>query len=179
MLAVSQVAQLTSFPTTPHSTMQPKTVLITGSTRGIGLEFAKHFTNAGWKVIGVARNANQADKLKALSPFKLVSFDCTDEASIARAAEELEDVPVDLLINNAGIYKDGGLETTSKEMLMRQFEVNTTALHMVNRNMASKLKRDNIAMIILDPGMVYTTMPLRRTHRLLWLKWRMSSRRQQ
>uniref|UniRef100_H3H2C6 Uncharacterized protein n=1 Tax=Phytophthora ramorum TaxID=164328 RepID=H3H2C6_PHYRM len=54
-----------------------------------------------------------------------------------------------------------------------------TALHMVNRNMASKLKRDNIAMIILDPGMVYTTMPLRRTHRLLWLKWRMSSRRQQ
>ncbi|KAL4139044.1 hypothetical protein PRIC2_002542 [Phytophthora ramorum] len=120
--------------------MQPKTVLITGSTRGIGLEFAKHFTNAGWKVIGVARNANQADKLKALSPFKLVSFDCTDEASIARAAEELEDVPVDLLINNAGIYKDGGLETTSKEMLMRQFEVNTVGPFLVTRALLPNLQ---------------------------------------
>lgn len=35
-----------------------------------------------------------------------------------------------------------------------------TALHMVNHVMADELKRDNISAILLDPGMVYTNMPL-------------------
>ncbi|KAF1791945.1 NAD(P)-binding domain [Phytophthora cactorum] len=120
--------------------MAAKTVLITGSTRGIGLEFAKHFTNAGWKVIGVARNGSKADALKALSPLKVVSFDCTDEASIAQAAQELKGIPIDLLINNAGIFTEGGLETTTKEMLMRQFEVNTVGPFLVTRALLPNLK---------------------------------------
>ncbi|KAI9983976.1 hypothetical protein PInf_005261 [Phytophthora infestans] len=120
--------------------MAEKTVLITGSTRGIGLEFAKHFTKAGWKVIGVARNGSKADELKALSPLKIVSFDCTDEASIAEAAQELQEVPIDLLINNAGIFIGGGLTTTTKEMLMRQLEVNTVGPFLVTRALLPNLK---------------------------------------
>ncbi|POM60132.1 Short chain dehydrogenase [Phytophthora palmivora] len=120
--------------------MTAKTVLITGSTRGIGLEFAKHFTNAGWKVIGVARNGSKADKLQDLSPFKVVRFDCTDEISIAQVAQELKGIPIDLLINNAGIYMDGGLETTTKDMLLRQFEVNTVGPFLVTRALLSNLK---------------------------------------
>ncbi|EGZ12883.1 hypothetical protein PHYSODRAFT_561779 [Phytophthora sojae] len=120
--------------------MTPKTVLITGSTRGIGLELAKHYTTAGWNVIGVARSANTADKLKALSPFKVVSFDCTDETSIAQAVQELKGVPIDLLINNAGIYMAGSLETTTKDMFMRQFEVNTVGPFLVTRTLLPNLK---------------------------------------
>ncbi|KAE8996395.1 hypothetical protein PR003_g20081 [Phytophthora rubi] len=120
--------------------MTPKTVLITGSTRGIGLEFAKHYTTAGWNVIGVARSASTADKLKALTPFKIVSLDCTDEASIAQAADELRGVPIDLLINNAGIFIPGDLETTTKDMLMRQFEVNTVGPFLVTRALLPNLK---------------------------------------
>ncbi|KAJ8564151.1 hypothetical protein ON010_g7196 [Phytophthora cinnamomi] len=124
----------------PAELMSPKTVLITGSTRGIGLEFAKHFTTAGWNVIGVARSAGTADELKALSPFKVVSFDCTDEASIAQAAQDLKGVPIDLLINNAGIYMSGELHTTTKDMLMRQFEVNTVGPFLVTRALLPNLK---------------------------------------
>ncbi|KAG7380824.1 hypothetical protein PHYPSEUDO_006757 [Phytophthora pseudosyringae] len=120
--------------------MAAKTVLITGSTRGIGLEFAKHFSDAGWKVIGVARNGSKADELKALSPLKVVSFDCTDEASIAQAAQELKGVPIDLLINNAGIFMAGGLESMTKDMLMRQFEVNTVGPFLVTRALLPNLK---------------------------------------
>jgi NAD(P)-dependent dehydrogenase (short-subunit alcohol dehydrogenase family) len=47
--------------------MAGRTVLITGSTRGIGLEFASHFTRAGWNVIGVARNPSSADKVRVSS----------------------------------------------------------------------------------------------------------------
>jgi NAD(P)-dependent dehydrogenase (short-subunit alcohol dehydrogenase family) len=78
--------------------------------------------------------------LQALSPFKLVSFDCTDEESIAQAAQELKGVPIDLLINNAGIYMDGGLETTTKGMLLRQFEVNTVGPFLVTRALLPNLK---------------------------------------
>ncbi|ETN14878.1 hypothetical protein PPTG_07127 [Phytophthora nicotianae INRA-310] len=120
--------------------MTAKTVLITGSTRGIGLEFANHFTKAGWKVIGVARNGSTAKELKSLSPLKVISFDCTDEKSIVQAAQELEGIPIDLLINNAGIFMGGGLKTTTKEMLMRQFEVNTVGPFLVTRALLPNLK---------------------------------------
>ncbi|KAF1779217.1 Short-chain dehydrogenase/reductase, conserved site [Phytophthora cactorum] len=150
--------------------MAAKTVLITGSTRGIGLEFAKHFTNAGWKVIGVARNGSKADALRLHR-----------RASIAQAAQELKGIPIDLLINNAGIFTEGGLETTTKEMLMRQFEVNTVgpflvthrwnthggnysygaskaAVNMINSSLAIDLKNDNIAAIVVHPGYVVTDL---------------------
>ncbi|KAG1709894.1 hypothetical protein DVH05_016908 [Phytophthora capsici] len=128
--------------------MTAKTVLITGSTRGIGLEFASHFSKAGWNVIGVARDVSKAEKLNALSPFKVVSFDCTDETSIAQAAKELKDVPIHLLINNAGIFQSGGLETTTKEMLMRQFEVNTVGPFLVTRALLPNLKLADGALVV-------------------------------
>ncbi|KAG3206441.1 hypothetical protein PC129_g21726, partial [Phytophthora cactorum] len=40
-----------------------KTVLITGSTRGIGLAFAEQYTKAGWNVIGTARADSSTEKL--------------------------------------------------------------------------------------------------------------------
>lgn len=45
-----------------------KTVLITGSTRGIGLELAKHYTSAGWRVIGAARAGSNTDKVRCHFP---------------------------------------------------------------------------------------------------------------
>jgi NAD(P)-dependent dehydrogenase (short-subunit alcohol dehydrogenase family) len=42
-----------------------KTVLITGATRGLGLTFAKHYTKAGWKVIGTARDVSKAQDVRA------------------------------------------------------------------------------------------------------------------
>ncbi|KAG4041883.1 hypothetical protein PC123_g22613 [Phytophthora cactorum] len=48
-----------------------KTVLITGSTRGIGLAFAEQYTKAGWNVIGTARADSSTEKLSALGPLKI------------------------------------------------------------------------------------------------------------
>lgn len=41
-----------------------KTVLITGSTRGIGLAFVEHYTKAGWNVIGTARANSNTEKVR-------------------------------------------------------------------------------------------------------------------
>ena len=43
------------------------TVLITGANRGLGLEFARQYKEAGWQVIGTARKPGEAEELEALT----------------------------------------------------------------------------------------------------------------
>ncbi|KAG3097549.1 hypothetical protein PI124_g15007 [Phytophthora idaei] len=117
-----------------------KTVLITGASRGLGLTFAKHYTKAGWKVIGTARNVDKANELKALSPFKIVPLDTSDEDSIAQMAKELDGVPIDLLINNAGILEPGSYATTTKKHFMRHFEINSVGPFLTTRALHNNLK---------------------------------------
>ena len=87
-----------------------QTVLITGSNRGIGLAFARHYVGAGWNVIATARSPESAEELAALAaayPHLLVErLDVTDDARIAALADAYRSTPIDLLINNAGVYGD-------------------------------------------------------------------------
>ncbi|KAG6615019.1 putative short chain dehydrogenase [Phytophthora cinnamomi] len=117
-----------------------KIVLITGSTRGIGLAFVEHYVKAGWNVIATARANSNTDKLKALSPFKVVAMDTADEASIIEAARQLEGVAIDLLINNAGVALPSELTSGTKESIMRQFEVNTVGPFLVTRTLLPNLQ---------------------------------------
>ncbi|ETK88264.1 hypothetical protein L915_07466 [Phytophthora nicotianae] len=117
-----------------------KTVLITGATRGLGLAFAKHYSKAGWKVIGTARNVDAADKLKELSIFRIVQLDMSDESSIAHMAKELDGVPIDLLINNAGVAELDSYTTATKEHFMRQFEINSVGPFLTTRALHNNLK---------------------------------------
>jgi NAD(P)-dependent dehydrogenase (short-subunit alcohol dehydrogenase family) len=121
-------------------TSTKKTVLITGSTRGIGLAFVEHYVNAGWNVIGTARANSNTDKLVALAPFKIVVMDTADEATIIEAARQLEGTAIDLLINNAGIGLPSTLESGTKESLMRQFEVNSVGPVLVTRTLQPNLQ---------------------------------------
>lgn len=79
------------------------TVLITGANRGIGLELARQYSDAGWQVIGTARQPDRAMELASLNNARVVQLDVTDQDSVVRLAEELSGQSIDLLINNAGI----------------------------------------------------------------------------
>lgn len=117
-----------------------KTVLITGSTRSIGLAFAEYYTKQGWNVIGTTRANSNTDQLMALSPFKTVMLDTSDEASVLEAARQLEGVPIDLLINNAGIYIEDDFKSTTKDAFMRQFEINAVGPFLVTRALLPNLE---------------------------------------
>jgi len=81
------------------------TVLLTGASRGLGLEFARQYLADGWRVIATCRNPDQAGELQALSgPGELLveSLDVTDAAAIDALAGRYAE-PIDLLLNNAGI----------------------------------------------------------------------------
>lgn len=90
-----------------HSDSDPAseapTVLITGANRGLGLEFARQYAADGWNVIGTARSPGQADELNALS-VEVAQLDVTNPASVDALAESFAGRPIDLLINNAGIF---------------------------------------------------------------------------
>ncbi len=82
------------------------TVLITGSSRGIGLEFARQYAEAGWQVIATARRPAQSEALAALAKarpnVRVETLDVVDGASVAALRERLAGMPIDVLINNAG-----------------------------------------------------------------------------
>ena len=83
------------------------TVLITGSNRGIGFEFAKQYAEKGWHVIATARKPEKAGDLKQLAKahpqLVIEQLDVADESSIAALAKKYQGKPIDVLINNAGI----------------------------------------------------------------------------
>ncbi len=85
----------------------PGTVLITGSSRGIGFAFATKYAETGWSVIATARDPDKSDQLKALAKahknVRLEKLDVTDLKSVDALAAKLKGTPIDLLLNNAGI----------------------------------------------------------------------------
>ena len=83
------------------------TVLITGSSRGIGFELAKQYAEQGWGVIATCRSPGRAAALQELagrySNLVIEPLDVTDNDEMDRLAARYQGVPIDVLINNAGI----------------------------------------------------------------------------
>ena len=85
-----------------------KIVLITGASRGIGLEAAKHFSKEGYKVIGTSRGEFNLDELIGDDSAISVQLDLVSKESIKNLFADLksEDLLPSVLVNNAGITKD-------------------------------------------------------------------------
>ncbi|EGZ25906.1 hypothetical protein PHYSODRAFT_326865 [Phytophthora sojae] len=94
----------------------------------------------GLQVIGCARNVDTATDLKKLEPWKLLTLDTSSEESIAAAAKALKNVPINLLINNAGIMDVHDLQTTTKADLLRHFEVNSVGPFLMTRALLPNLR---------------------------------------
>lgn len=86
------------------------TVMITGANSGIGLEFAKQYAAEGWTVIATHRRAQPPKTLTDLvaryPKVRIESLDVTNLEQANALAAKLADVPIDVLINNAGVYND-------------------------------------------------------------------------
>jgi len=86
------------------------TVLITGANRGLGLEFCRQYAEDGWEVIACCRDPGLAKDLARLvecyPAIQVEALDVGDFAQIDALATKLSGRGVDVLINNAGVYRD-------------------------------------------------------------------------
>lgn len=86
-----------------------KSILITGTSRGIGLEFVHHYAQQGWQVYAGCRNISQASSLKNLANeyknIKILDLDVSKPEQIEKLAKALFNIPIDILINNAGLLE--------------------------------------------------------------------------
>ena len=107
-----------------------KTILITGSSIGIGLATAEHFQSKGWNVVATMRNPDAAPQLASLPNTLVTTLDVNNQASIdsAIAAAVTRFGQIEVLVNNAGYGLYGILESTSIDDFRRQFETNVIGL---------------------------------------------------
>ncbi len=85
------------------------TVMITGASRGIGLEFARQYAADGWRVLATCRDPGRAEGLARLAAeaggeIEVRALDVTRGEAVARLAAGWAGRAIDLLVNNAGIY---------------------------------------------------------------------------
>lgn len=103
-----------------------KTVLITGSSTGIGKSVAEYFVSQGWNVAATMRTPEKATDFVKADNLRLYKLDVTDPGSIKKAIElAMQDFGnIDVVVNNAGYGAVGIFEKASPEEIQKQFDTN-------------------------------------------------------
>ncbi len=120
------------------------TVLITGSNRGLGFQFAKQYAERGYTVIATARSPKDDVELKALAAIHknvvIEELDVLDEAELKGLSAKYKSTPIDILINNAGVLGSGSFAEPDKDEFTRVMAVNVFGVLAV-----SEAFRENVA----------------------------------
>ncbi len=102
------------------------TYLVTGASRGIGLEFCRQLRDRGEDVIAVCRASTTA--LSDLGAEVVDGVDVSDPVGVTSMATRLQGRPIDVLINNAGVLRRdrlGALGSESVDDVLLQFRTNS------------------------------------------------------
>lgn len=103
-----------------------KTVVITGSSRGIGKETVRFFAERGWNVAATMRNTESCSEFSELENVKLYELDVKDNDSILNTRDQIIDDfgKVDVIVNNAGKGLFGVFEASTIGQIIDQYETN-------------------------------------------------------
>ena len=130
-----------------------KHVVITGANRGIGFQFAKQYSEAGFKVTAVCRNNSK--QLTELDVDIIEGVDVTKAADLLRMQETIGNRTVDILINNAGLLNNDELGDIDAGSLRAQYEVNAIAPLRVSEALLNNLtKGSKVALITSRMGSI-------------------------
>ncbi len=103
-----------------------KTVLITGTSSGIGRAAALKFQKEGWNVVATMRTPEKETEMNALDNLLVVALDVlkqeTIDAAIIAGVEKFGQI--DAIVNNAGFAVFGVFELVSEEQVKKIFETN-------------------------------------------------------
>jgi NAD(P)-dependent dehydrogenase (short-subunit alcohol dehydrogenase family) len=117
------------------------TVLITGTSSGIGRACAEQMAGRGWRVLAGVRKESDAEEVRALSPDRIepLMLDVTDLDAIAALPERVGG-RLDGLVNNAGMANAGPLEHLPVEDIKHQLDVMLLAPFALTKAMLPALR---------------------------------------
>jgi short-subunit dehydrogenase len=126
-------------------TKEPKVILVTGATAGIGQAIAEHLHHQGHKVYGTGRKTSGLTK-----SFNLISLDLNNTSSVNQAVDGIimKEGRLDVLVNNAGMGLAGAIEETSEEEVTKLFDTNLLGLHRTCAAVIPHMRRQRSGKII-------------------------------
>jgi short-subunit dehydrogenase len=143
---------------------QPRSILITGCSSGIGHTIAKGLHERGYQVFASARRIQDVKKIQQMG-LKSVQLDLTDTTSIRLAVDRvLEQTENHLfaLINNGAYGQPGAVEDLETDVLRRQFETNLFGTHELTRLLIPILRKQQRSHIIQISSMLgFICLPYR------------------
>lgn len=127
-----------------------RTILITGSSSGIGLDAARSLHRRGWRVLATCRQEADCARLRA-EGLESFALDYADEASIAAAVEETlhrTGGRLDALYNNGAFACPGAVEDLPRDALRAIFETNLFGWHDLTRRVIPVMRRQGHGRIV-------------------------------
>lgn len=111
-----------------------KTIVVTGTSSGIGNEICIQATKLNYKVISISRNIEPLEGINGIDSYIV---DITDKKSIKNFIDDLRnrDLKIDILINNAGQLSNELFGETSYESFKQTFDVNVFGLAEITRSL--------------------------------------------
>ncbi len=122
----------------------PKTIVITGTSSGVGFALGNYFQEKGYQVFGLSRSVPTNAK------FKTISTDITQKEEVKKAFQQIlqETEIIDLLINNAGRGMVGAVEDATQEEIVSLFSLNLAATVSVITEVLPVMRKVNTGKII-------------------------------
>jgi len=130
-----------------------KNIIITGTSRGIGFELVRLFTEADHNVLALSRNAEPVTSLK-LDPCQALACDITSEEDRSQVVQYVKEnwERVDVLINNSGYLVNKPFAQLSQKDFRDSFEVNVFGAAALIQMLLPFLKKDSHIVNISSMG---------------------------
>ena len=123
-----------------------KTIVITGTRKGIGKEMADHYLGEGWQVVGCSRGEGSIDHAN----YQHFALDVSDEDAVIAMARTIKAShgKVDALLNNAGIASMNHALLTPASTVNRILQTNVVGTFLFCREVSKLMRRTNNGRII-------------------------------
>ena len=123
-----------------------KTIVITGTRKGIGKEMADHYLAEGWQVVGCSRGEGSIEH----DHYQHFALDVSDEDAVIAMARTIKAShgKVDALLNNAGIASMNHALLTPASTVNRILQTNVVGTFLFCREMSKLMRRTNNGRII-------------------------------
>ena len=111
-------------------------ILIIGANRGLGLEFAKQYSELGHHIFATTRDKSKSDQLVAIANTTVLELDLNEDKSIDSFIDEMSSIKIDILIHNSGIFRDEQLsEDLEIDAWMNEMRINAITPIIVARKL--------------------------------------------